>query len=275
MPRYAARIAYDGTHFSGFQRQQQERTVQAVLEATLTRLNGGVLTKVHGSGRTDAGVHAYGQVIHFDLLHTFDPEKLRFALDTQTGEDITVRDVVRVQDDFHARYDATDKVYHYYFKHNRVMLPWQRPYMTQIPYPLEISLMQEALQLCVGTHDFTGFCAQGSSVEDKVRTIYQLELTELSALEQIYCVSFYGNGFLYKMVRNIMGTAFKIGAGRFPVQRMSEVLLTGNRQLAGPTAPSQGLYLMHVGYPLSQKGEQLWDNLSNTDINNYLWGVLR
>lgn len=247
MVRYKATISYDGTLFSGFQRQPQKRTVQEELEKTLQRINNGQFVTIHGAGRTDSGVHAYGQVVHFDLPSRRDTEKLRFALDTQGPEDVDVVCVEEVTEDFHARYSRHSKTYEFLVDIGRPKNPMMRHYATHYPYPLDTDKIREAIQDLVGTHDFTGFTASGTSVQNKVRTITQAELT-VDQQRNFLIFTFSGNGFLYKQVRNMVGTLLKIGNGRMPVHQIRTVLETKNRQLAGPTAAGNGLYLKEIIY---------------------------
>ena len=207
MVRYKAIISYDGTLFSGFQRQPNARSIQEELEKTLLRLNSGTPVTVHGAGRTDAGVHAYGQVIHFDLPQKRDPEKLRFGLDTQCPDDIDVVSIELVSEEFHARYNKHSKTYEFLVDAGRPKNPMMRNYATHYPYPLSLAPMQEAAKDLVGTHDF-----------------------------------------LYKQVRNMVGTLLKIGNGRMPVSQVKTVLESRNRNLAGPTAAGNGLYLKEIRY---------------------------
>lgn len=247
MVRYKAIISYDGHLFSGFQRQPEARSIQEEIEKTLQRLNRGEMVTVHGAGRTDAGVHAYGQVIHFDLPEERELEKLRFALDTQTPEDIDICSVERVSEDFHARYNKHSKTYEFLVDNGRPKNPMMRHYATHYPYHLEVSLMQEAIQDLMGTHDFTGFTASGTSVENKVRTI-TVASVEVDRETGFLKFTFSGNGFLYKQVRNMVGTLLKIGNGRMPVSQIKTVLDSKNRDLAGPTAAGNGLYLKEIHY---------------------------
>ncbi|MFC4651349.1 tRNA pseudouridine(38-40) synthase TruA [Lactococcus nasutitermitis] len=246
MTRYRAIIAYDGTNFSGFQVQEKQRTVQEELEKVLTKLNSHKFVTLHGSGRTDSGVHALGQVVHFDLDGQRDLEKLRFALDTQSPADIAVKSVDVVADDWHSRFAPHEKIYEYYLENSQVRAPFNRLYWAYFRYHLDVEKMQEAIKLLVGTHDYTGFTAAGSTVDDKVRVISQAELVQLDA--EHYKFIFRGNGFLYKQVRNMVGTLIKIGNERMPVQRIDEIFATGNRRLAGPTAAPEGLFLKEVIY---------------------------
>ena len=247
MTRYKALISYDGHDFAGFQRQPHARSVQEEIEKTLTRINKGEPIVIHGAGRTDSGVHALGQVIHFDLPSARDEEKLRFALDTQTPEDIDVISVEEVTKDFHARYQPHSKTYEFLVDIGRPKNPMMRHYATHYPYPLEIPLMEQAIKALEGTHDFTGFTASGTSVENKVRTITKASLT-FDAQRNFLVFTFSGNGFLYKQIRNMVGTLLKIGNKRMPVNQIERILEEKDRQLAGPTAAPNGLYLKEIIY---------------------------
>ena len=247
MTRYKALISYDGHDFAGFQRQPHARSVQEEIEKTLTRINKGQPIVIHGAGRTDSGVHALGQVIHFDLPSARDEEKLRCALDTQTPEDIDVISVEEVTEDFHARYQPHSKTYEFLVDIGRPKNPMMRHYATHYPYPLEISLMEQAIKALEGTHDFTGFTASGTSVENKVRTITEASLT-FDAQRNFLVFTFSGNGFLYKQIRNMVGTLLKIGNKRMPVNQIERILEEKDRKLAGPTAASNGLYLKEIIY---------------------------
>lgn len=247
MTRYKAIISYDGFAFSGFQRQPHARTVQEEIEKVILRLNRGQFVAVHGAGRTDAGVHAYGQVIHFDLPQARDVEKLRFALDTQTPEDIDFISVERVADDFHCRYAKHSKTYEFLVDNGRPKNPMIRHYATFFPYELDLERMEQAIVQLVGTHDFTGFTASGTSVENKVRTITEARVVYDEA-KSLYTFTFSGNGFLYKQVRNMVGTLLKIGNKRMPVDQVERILKEKDRSLAGPTAAGNGLYLKEIIY---------------------------
>ncbi|REC32867.1 tRNA pseudouridine(38-40) synthase TruA [Enterococcus pseudoavium] len=247
MVRYKAIIAYDGTNFNGFQRQPNGRTVQEEMEKTLTKMNNGAPVTIFGSGRTDAGVHALGQVIHFDYPQARPLERMRFALDTQTPEDIAVSSVEIVADDFHARYHVVEKTYHFKVQITKPRSPFRRFYASYYPYPLDLTLIRQALPDLLGTHDFTSFCATGGSIEDKVRTIYQADLLVNEDETELTFV-FRGNGFLYKMIRILVGTLLKIGNGRIPADSIPQIIAAKDRNVAGPTAHPEGLYLAEVKY---------------------------
>ncbi|MGY3748566.1 tRNA pseudouridine(38-40) synthase TruA [Vagococcus acidifermentans] len=246
MPRYKAVIAYDGTHYAGFQIQQNAHTIQAEIEQTLSRLNNQQHVTIHPSGRTDAGVHAKGQVIHFDYPHVMDEERFRFALDTQTPADISVRKLERVSDDFHARYLVKEKIYEYYVDLSKSRDPFKRLYATHYIYPLDIPRMQRAAKAIEGTHDFSVFCATGTKVTDKTRTVYDARIERIG--ETGLKFTFRGNGFLYKMVRMLVGTLLKIGNGRLPEQAIELALATCDKKMTGPTAAPEGLFLSEVKY---------------------------
>ena len=247
MTRYKVIISYDGTQFSGFQRQPHARSVQEEIEKTLLRLNSGQAVTIHGAGRTDAGVHAYGQVIHFDLPQRRDVEKLRFGLDTQCPEDIDIVSIEEVADDFHCRYAKHSKTYEFLVDTGRPKNPMMRNYATHYPYAVNVADMQEAIKDLVGTHDFTGFTATGTSVSNKVRTITKASV-ERDAKTGFLVFTFSGNGFLYKQVRNMVGTLLKIGNGRMPIGQIKTILVSKDRNLAGPTAAGNGLYLKEIIY---------------------------
>ncbi|EOH1684481.1 tRNA pseudouridine(38-40) synthase TruA [Enterococcus hirae] len=247
MTRYKAIIAYDGTHFNGFQKQPNGRTVQEEMEKTLKKMANGKEITVFGSGRTDAGVHAMGQVIHFDYPEERPLERMRFALDTQSPEDIAVKAVEIVSDDFHARYLVKEKIYQFRVDIGKPRSPFRRHYASYFPYPLDLSKIQRALPDLIGTHDFTSFCASGSSIEDKVRTIYEAKMEVNEARDELL-FTFRGNGFLYKMIRILVGTLLKIGNGRLSEDSIPEIIAKKDRNAAGPTAHPEGLYLYEVVY---------------------------
>lgn len=246
MTRYKAIISYDGTNYAGFQIQPNAVTIQEVIEATLKRLNSGKPVTIHPSGRTDSGVHAVGQVIHFDLPQKRDVEKLRFALDTQTPEDISILSIEEVTEDFHARYLATGKEYHYHVDTGKSPNPFKRLYAAHYRYELDLESMRRAARFIEGEHDFSVFCATGSSVEDKTRTVYSVTIEEVGEDELLFI--FKGNGFLYKMVRILVGTLLKIGNGQLPEDAIQRALANQDKKMTGPTAQPEGLFLMKVDY---------------------------
>jgi len=237
-------IAYDGTHFAGYQIQQQKRTVQGELERALSIIHKGQFVRVHASGRTDATVHAQGQVIHFDTPLAIPDEKWPKALNALLPDDVIVKQASEVSPAFHARFSVKKKEYRYrvWTGERNVFL---RHYAYYYPYPLNITAMNEALHYLVGTHDFTSFCSAKTEVDDKVRTIYEAEVIQ-EGEELIFRLV--GNGFLYNMVRIIVGTVLEVGRGERCAQEMKTILQQRNRSAAGKTAPGHGLYLWHVSY---------------------------
>lgn len=244
MQRVKCIISYDGSGFFGYQVQISERTVQAELEKVL-----GVMHKravrVTASGRTDAGVHAYGQVIHFDTTLKLPADAWVRAMNTMLPDDIAVLSAEYVDEQFHARFGAKKKKYRYIIDMNKIHNPLRRNYVWHYPYPLDVEAMQKAVTYVLGEHDFTSFSSARSDVKDKVRTIYaincSLDGNELK-------LDFEGNGFLYNMVRILTGTLVEVGSGKLKPEAMQDILLSKDRAAAGKTAPPQGLYLCDVRY---------------------------
>lgn len=243
--RYKAIIAYDGAAFSGFQIQPNGRTVQEELEKALGKMHKGEQIKITGSGRTDAGVHSRGQVIHYDSWLRIPPANWVKAINTVLPKDIAVLKVEEVSSDFHARFDVTGKTYKYILYTNPVRDPMKRLYAAHCPHKLHLSKMKEAAKYLVGTHDFTSFCSAKTEVTNKVRTISAIHIEE--GEEQI-TFTFTGNGFLYNMVRIIVGTLLDVGMGKISPESMTEIIEKRDRTIAGRTAPSEGLYLWEVYY---------------------------
>ena len=240
-------VAYDGTHYHGFQEQRGTGlpTVQEALEAVLSQLAQKPV-QVIGAGRTDAGVHALGQVVNFRCDPWRIPvEKTPLAMNPLLSKDISVLMAEPVPQDFHARFSATAKTYRYSIYHHRIMSPLQRLYCHHEPRRLDTGAMKQAAQYLLGTHDFKSFQAQGTPVRDTVRTIYRAEVVEEGPLIHIYVK---GNGFLYNMVRIIAGTLLKAGLGKIKPEEMEHIIASKNRVLAGVTVPPRGLCLMEVEY---------------------------
>ncbi|WP_027410612.1 tRNA pseudouridine(38-40) synthase TruA [Anoxybacteroides tepidamans] len=245
MKRMKCIISYDGTHFAGYQIQQNKRTVQGELERVLSNMHKGEAIRVAASGRTDAGVHAYGQVIHFDSPLHLPSEAWKKALNAMLPDDIAVREVQEVDDSFHARFSAVAKEYRYKIRIAREKDVFSRHYYYHYPYPLDCQAIERALELVKGTHDFTSFCSARTEVEDRVRTIYEANIVcNHDELE----FQWIGNGFLYNMVRILVGTMLEIGQGKRPWDCIPSILEARDRRLAGKTAPPHGLYLWEVFY---------------------------
>ncbi len=241
-------LAYDGTNFTGWQRQPKRRTVQGVLEKVLGEiLQEKVLCK--SSGRTDSGVHALAQVVAFQSATRHSPEAITKALNAELPEDLFVFEVSEVPAEFHPIRDAVRKRYRYVIQDGRVRDIFDRQYVWQVFRRLDVELMQQAAKHLVGTHDFMSFESHGSSRLTTVRTIYDLlvERREGERTDRIY-IEVEADGFLYNMVRNIAGTLMQIGKGNHPPGWPLEILAAKDRRVCGMTAPPQGLFLMWVEY---------------------------
>lgn len=248
MPRYKVTVAYDGTKFSGFQSQPDQRTVQGTLEAALTKMNKGGFIRVYGSGRTDAGVHALGQVIHFDYPKEIPARNLLLALNSLLPLDMEVVASERPVADFHAQFDTIAKCYRYRVSRGRFTDPFKRFYTGHYPYPIDVRRIETALLDLLGEHDFTSFAASGGVIKNKVRTIYAATLTVDEAQNELI-FEFTGNGFLYNMVRILVATLLEIGNSRRDVHDFRRLFEVKDRQQARGTAPASGLYLKKVYYP--------------------------
>ncbi len=247
MTRYKLTMAYDGHLFHGFQKQINARSVQSVVEKALKTMTKGQDVAVHGSGRTDAGVHGIGQVIHFDYPGNIPPERMVRALNSLMPLDALFKDAEIVDEDFHVQYSAKAKWYQYRVDCGRFTDPFKRFYTGHYPYPLEVERIQEALKDIVGEHDFSSFAASGGSIKNKVRTIYWANVVEDKEHNELI-FNFCGNGFLYNMVRILVATSLEIGNGRRPVDDFQRLFKIKDRNKARGTAPASGLYLMQVFY---------------------------
>lgn len=257
MARLKCIISYDGTNFSGFQYQPDQRTVAGEFEQALSKMHKGEIIRAHGSGRTDAGVHAKGQVLHFDSPHIIPQEKWKKALNSLLPDDVYVNQVEEVSDTFHARFSAKEKEYHYFVWNEREPDIFKRHFSYHVPQDINIDKVNEACRLLEGTHDFTTFSSAKATVKgSKVRTLYHASCKRNGA-ELIFI--FRGNGFLYNMVRILVGFLLDIGQGKRKPEEIPYLLEQKDRQLAGDTVPPQGLFLWRVIY----KKES-----SNIDGNN-------
>ena len=246
--RLRAVISYDGSQFSGYQVQPGKRTVQLEIERVLQTIHKNDIVKIVASGRTDAGVHATGQVIHFDSPLSISMDSWQTALNVQLPKDIRILSVEQVQDDFHARYHAIGKTYRYIWSLNEVHSPFERNYSVHVErYKPNIELMREASAHLIGTHDFASFCASKTNVKDFVRTVHSIGFEVHKESNQLHMV-ISGNGFLYNMVRIIAGTLWEIGIGKKSIEELPGILQSCNRKNAGKTAPAHGLYLEKVEY---------------------------
>lgn len=247
MPRYKLTISYDGTNYAGWQVQNNALSIQLIIQKALqTVLREPV--DLTGSGRTDAGVHALGQVAHFDSNIPFECRRLMFSLNALLPKEIRILKAEEVSDTFHARYSASSKIYHYHLHLDRVANPFSRLYSYHVVVPTDVHLMQKAIPLFLGTHDFTSFANQphrGTASYDPVRTLFRLDAIEQKGGIRL---EFEGDGFLYRMVRNITGILLDIGAKRVHPEEIPLILEAKDRKMAGSSAPPQGLFLIQVNY---------------------------
>jgi tRNA pseudouridine38-40 synthase len=237
-------IQYDGTDYVGWQRQASGTSIQGLIETALEPIEGQTVS-VQGAGRTDAGVHAVAQVASVALETALDHQALRRALNAVLPPDVRVTHVERAADDFHARFSAREKTYEYRIVNGPFVSPFEYRYAWHLPYPLEVSAMQEAALVLVGKHDFSAFQAAGSDVKSAERTVIGLDV-EFD--EPHVAITVTADGFLRHMVRTIAGTLVDVGSGRATARSVAEALASGQRGRMGPTAPARGLFLLSVGY---------------------------
>ncbi|MDF7672645.1 tRNA pseudouridine(38-40) synthase TruA [Lactobacillus sp. ESL0701] len=246
--RYKMILAYDGHLFHGFQSQPHQRTVQGTIEAALTKMTKGKKIVVEGSGRTDAGVHAIGQVIHFDYPgNTIPPERMICALNSIMPLDIVFKECEIVDENFHVRYSAKGKWYRYRASLDRFVDPFKRFYTGHYPYPVDVAKMQLAARDLIGTHDFTSFAASGGQIKNKVRTMYYVNIAQDKETNEIV-FDFICSGFLYNMVRILVATLLEIGNGKRPLDDIPRVIKAKDREQVRETAQASGLFLYHVFY---------------------------
>lgn len=245
MKRIQLVIAYDGTDFCGFQKQPGLRTVEGELEKALEKVHKGKEIPIIASGRTDTGVHARGQVAHFNTDLAVPEDRWIQVLAPYLPDDMQVIKSKEVSPRFHARYDAVRKQYRYRVLSAKNPDVFRRHYVHHVFTPLCLNSMREAVSYCIGTHDFTSFCSAKAVIEDKVRTISRFEIRE-EGDELVFIIE--GNGFLYNMVRILVGTLLQIGQKKRPPEDMKRILAAKNRQAAGPTVSGCGLYLWKVYY---------------------------
>lgn len=244
--RYKLTLAYDGSAYAGWQVQPGRPTIQGELEKALATLAGGAV-KAHGSGRTDQGVHAVGQVAHADLPRAWPGRELRRTLNALLPPEIRVLRAGKVPGDFHARRAATGKEYHYLIWNDEIMPPFLRRYRTHIRTPLDVRAMRAAAAALVGRHDFAAFTANPNrEVASTVRLLSRLAVRRRG--KEITIVA-QGEGFLYKMVRSLAGLLIRVGSSAVPPTAVKAILQSRERTARVPTAPPEGLFLWRVKYP--------------------------
>jgi len=255
-------LAYDGTDLVGWQRQPSGVSVQARLEDALATIEGRPVSVV-GAGRTDAGVHALGQIASCRIDHPLPPDELARALNAMLPFDIRVLQIEDAHESFHARYDARLKTYRYLVHNADIVGPFERRYVWHLPRGLDVAAMADAARRLEGEHNFSALQGAGSATKTTVRTMTAAGVRESTTLEVVGCslalagradggrlivFELTGNGFLRHMVRNAVGTLVEIGLGKREPSWISDVLASGDRTEAGPTAPASGLFLVNVDY---------------------------
>lgn len=250
MSNYKLLIQYDGTDFHGWQVQENQRTVQGELERVLSLLNDSQVM-VTGSGRTDAGVHAEGQVANVKLTKAFTPEKLKHAINGNLWRDIRIMSVEKAPDDFHARFSVKLKTYVYRVVNAPAISPFWCRYAHHESRPLNVARMNEVARLFLGEHDWTAFSSAQSDGEHRVRTITDFNVEsswDARAGATVIEFRIVAKGFLRYMVRSIVGTLLEVGRGEKDAETIETAIINGDRSLAGKTAPANGLTLLKVEY---------------------------
>jgi tRNA pseudouridine38-40 synthase len=244
---YKFLISYDGTHFSGWQLQKNAVSIQSLIENALSIILRAP-TSIVGSGRTDAGVHAFAQTAHFKVSAPIDAAKTLASLNGLLPANIRILSIDQADSTFHARYSATSKVYHYRLHLGKTANPFKRHRAYHVFHSVDITLLKKTAQHFIGTHDFTSFAneaLEGSAAKNPVRTLYRIDIVEEDGGIRL---EFEGSGFLYKMVRNIVGTLLDVCAGKIDSDQIPMILQARDRRQAGRAAPPHGLYLMEVKY---------------------------
>jgi len=245
-------ITYDGTNYCGWQKQKREfrgvkeRTIQGTIEETLGKLLQEKI-KLIGSGRTDSGAHAFGQVANFKTKSILSLKEMGKGLNALLPRDIRIKKIIGAPERFNSRYDALSKTYQYLI--SRQDSPFLLNYAYFCPYKLDLSAMRKASGFLIGKHNFSSFQAAGSKIKKSVRSIEKLSIRKKkTTCSDLITIKIEASGFLYKMVRNIVGTLLEVGKGKIAPQEVKKILHKKDRKFAGPTAPAKGLYLKEVRY---------------------------
>lgn len=237
-------IEYDGSGYHGWQRQKNDRTIQEEIEKSLTRMTNQEIRLI-GSGRTDAGVHALGQTANFRCETRLTADVFLKGLNALLPDDIVIKHCEPVADEFHSRYDAKCKMYRYRILNRSIPCAIKRQYHWFVAGQLDIATMQKAADRLIGRHDFKAFEGAGSP---RTHTIRNVTVARFESFGDRIDFNIEADGFLRYMVRNIVGTLVEVGLGKTSPEEFRRILISGNRDLAGPTAPAQGLFLVHVVY---------------------------
>lgn len=245
MQNYKLTIQYDGTRYNGWQRQgNTENTIQGKLNEIIGKYLGEEID-VAGSGRTDAGVHAYGQVANFKTAKFLDKDKFLMEINSYLPKDIRVMKVESVDERFHARLSAVSKTYEYVIDNGPVADVFSRKYSYRLEQSLDVEKMRKAAERLTGTHDYISFCGNKKFKKSSVRTVTDITITEANGK---ITIAFTGDGFLQNMVRIMVGTLIEVGLGKRKAESMTDILLAKNREVAGMMVPSEGLFLKVVEY---------------------------
>lgn len=242
--RFLIKFSYDGTNYSGYQKQPGLNTIEGKLEEALTKINNGVKTTITSTGRTDKKVHALSQYGHADIKVSITEYKLKRALNSNLPEDIHVIDTKIVNDNFHARYNVAEKAYKYIINLGEYN-PIERNYVFQYNYKLNINAMKKAIEYFKGTHDFRAFVTDNKEKENCIRTITETNIEEDN---NKLTITFIGNGFMRYQVRNMVGILIKVGENKLEPNKIKEIIESKDRLKAGKTAPAEGLYLVDVKF---------------------------
>jgi len=237
-------IEYDGKKFGGWQKQPTNLNIQGEIEQAIKGITGEEVELI-ASGRTDAGVHSFGQTANFKTNSTIEVDKIPYAINSKLKKSIVIKSAEEVEENFHSRYNCKGKKYRYIINNSSQGTAIYRGLECHIPQKLDIEKMQEAIKHFEGEHDFKGFKASGTSSKSSVRTIYKAEVKQEG--ERII-IELTGNGFMYNMVRIISGTIVEVGLGKIKPEEIPEIIKSGERNKAGKTLPAHGLYLMEVYY---------------------------
>lgn len=244
MKRIKLVISYDGTKYNGWQKQPNGTAIEEIINDQLSELLGETI-EIIGASRTDSGVHALGNVAVFDTVTKIPPDKICFALNQRLPSDIVIQSSCEVSADFHPRKCDCEKTYEYKILNRKHPQPMLRNYAYFVYLPLDLDAMRQGASYLVGMHDFRSFCSSHSQARSTVRTIYELNVDKEN---DIITIRIRGNGFLYNMVRIIVGTLVKVGLHVYPPEHVCEILMARDRSIAGPKAPAAGLTLVEIDY---------------------------